>query len=99
MCDLQRAELTLRVLSLPPPDEGQVYSLWLGEQGNERLLGSLLPQIVARAGTSKFRLPADLVMPFRLSLSRQVRSSMVNLAMSDEVVFSSTLAAPARPLP
>jgi len=99
MCDLQRAELTLRVLSLPPPEEGQVYSLWLGERGNERLLGSLLPQIVDRSGTSKFRLPKDLVMPFRLSLSRQARSSMATIAMADEVVFSSTLAAPARSLP
>jgi hypothetical protein len=89
--DLGRGELWLRLHALPKPSTDQVYALWLGEPGEEQLVGSLLAQIVESGSTSHFVVAAGLVAPFRLSLRLQTRSDLAQSGPGGALVFSETL--------
>ena len=66
---------------------------WVGEPGQEALLGSLLPQIFLRGGLSHFDLPEGLREPFRLRLIRQSGESPTALPGAGVVVFEAVLGA------
>jgi hypothetical protein len=97
--DLARAELWLRVVALPAATNNEVYALWLGEPGQEQLVGSLLPQIFMRGGTSHFALPEEVREPFRLRLSRQSSEGLAEAPGLGVIVFAAVLGAqpPAEP--
>jgi len=97
--DLERGELWLRLLALPEPAAEAVYVLWLGEPGEERLVGALHAQLVESGSTSHFSVAGGLQSPFRLSLRLQNSGSLAEPTPGGVLVFSERLGAEPEPAP